>query len=185
MPNCVTRRRKALQLLSMPPLKYPCLPGCLAVLAPRTCATTPGYESFYQDVNDHNFVFTPNMRPYNEQETLEFSVKADYQMDMGTLTAWALYSDQEQYLIADGTSGAFGFYGADAACIGSLQSNVASARRQQGPAVSAAGTPAGTGLQLVQANLAWTTCCRPTAPQPVTATSTRSATRKIFPSRCS
>ena len=84
-------------------------------------ATTPGYESFYQDVNSHDFVFSPNMRPYNEQETLEFSIKADYEMDVGTLTAWALYSDVEQYFVADGTSGAFGFYGGDSACISSLQ----------------------------------------------------------------
>lgn len=89
-------------------------------------ATTPGHESFYQDVNDHDFVFSPNIRPYNEQETTEFSVKLDYEMDWGTLTAWTLYSDMEQYFVADGTSGAFGFYGATAECNASLTAQAGS-----------------------------------------------------------
>ena len=62
------------------------------------------------DVNEFEWVYSPNVDPENEQETLEFSVKIDKQMDAGTLTAWALFSDQEQYFLADGTSGAFGFY---------------------------------------------------------------------------
>ena len=62
------------------------------------------------NVNDHDFVYAPNVDPENEQDTLEVSVKVDKQFDSGTLTAWALYSDQDQYFLADGTSGAFGFY---------------------------------------------------------------------------
>ena len=62
------------------------------------------------DVNDFEWVYSPNVDPENEQDTLEVSVKVDKQFDTGTLTAWALYSDQDQYFLADGTSGAFGFY---------------------------------------------------------------------------
>ena len=62
------------------------------------------------DVNDFEWVYSPNVDPENEQETVELSVKVDKQFDSGTLTAWALYSDQDQYFLADGTSGAFGFY---------------------------------------------------------------------------
>ena len=68
------------------------------------------------DVNDFNFVYSPNVDPENEQETVEFSVKIDKQFDTGTLTAWALFSDQEQYFLADGTSGAFGFYNSLETC---------------------------------------------------------------------
>ena len=81
---------------------------------------TPGVESFYQDVNTHEFVFAGNVRPVNEQDVLEFSVKADWDMDWATLTAWGFYSDTEDTFIADGTSGAFGFYGATSACTNSL-----------------------------------------------------------------
>ena len=62
------------------------------------------------NVNDYDFVYSPNVDPENEQETVELSVKVDKEFDTGTLTAWALYSDQEQYFLADGTSGSFGFY---------------------------------------------------------------------------
>ena len=68
------------------------------------------------DVNEFDFVFSPNVDPDNKQETLEFSIKADQELSMGTLTAWALYSDVEQSFIADGTSGAFGFYDDQAHC---------------------------------------------------------------------
>ena len=62
------------------------------------------------DVNDFEWVYSPNVDPENEQDTLEVSVKVDKEFDTGTLTAWALYSDPDQYFLADGTSGAFGFY---------------------------------------------------------------------------
>ncbi|MEH6610179.1 MAG: TonB-dependent receptor [Halioglobus sp.] len=68
------------------------------------------------DVNDFDFVYSNNVDPENDQETIEFSIKMDMELDVGTLTAWALYSDQEQSFIADGTSGAFGFYDATTAC---------------------------------------------------------------------
>ena len=68
------------------------------------------------DVNDFDFVYSPNVDPENEQETIEFSIKVDKELEIGTLTAWALYSDQEQYFLADGTSGAFGFYNAKDHC---------------------------------------------------------------------
>ncbi len=81
---------------------------------------TPGSESFYQDVNTHDFIFAGNVRPVNEQDVLEFSVKADWDMDFATLSAWAFYSDTEDTFIADGTSGAFGFYGGTDSCIATL-----------------------------------------------------------------
>ncbi|MEH6517102.1 MAG: TonB-dependent receptor [Halioglobus sp.] len=68
------------------------------------------------DVNDFDFVYSNNVDPENEQETIEFSIKMDMELDIGTLTAWALYSDLEQSFIADGTSGAFGFYDGTTAC---------------------------------------------------------------------
>lgn len=68
------------------------------------------------DVNDFEWVYSPNVDPENKQETIEFSIKVDKDLEIGTLTAWALYSDQEQSFIADGTSGAFGFYNGKTHC---------------------------------------------------------------------
>lgn len=70
--------------------------------------------ALFEDVNEHDFVFQPNIDPQNEQDALEFSVKLDYEMDWATITGWMLYSDINQYFLADGTSGDFGFFGANA-----------------------------------------------------------------------
>jgi len=69
-----------------------------------------------EDVNDHHFVFQPNIVSDNDQQALELSVKADYELDWATLTGWVLYSDIENNFIADGTSAAFGFFNGNAAC---------------------------------------------------------------------
>lgn len=70
-----------------------------------------------QNVNDHQFAFHANLDPINEQESLEFSVKLDYDMDWATVTAWTLYSDIDQFFFSDGTSGAFGFFATEPSCI--------------------------------------------------------------------
>ena len=94
-----------------------------AAIAFNASFALPGFAAFldnpdfFGNANDHNFIFAPNVDPQNEQDTLEFSIKADYELDIGTLTAWTLYSDQEQFFLADGTSGAFGFYFADQTCL--------------------------------------------------------------------
>ena len=73
--------------------------------------------AFAEDVNSHDFGFYPNIKPFNNQETTEFSVKVDYDVGFGDLTAWGLYSDIENSFGADGTSGAFGFFNTDQRCI--------------------------------------------------------------------
>ena len=70
----------------------------------------------FEDVNDHEFTFQPNIDPLNEQEALEISVKADYDFDFATLTVWSLYSDIDNDFSADGTSGAFGFFNTEQTC---------------------------------------------------------------------
>ncbi len=70
-----------------------------------------------EDVNDHDFVFQPNVVSDNDQQAFEFSIKADYELDWGTLTGWLLYSDIENDFIADGTSAVFGFFNGDSACL--------------------------------------------------------------------
>ncbi|MGD8325475.1 MAG: TonB-dependent receptor [Sphingomonadales bacterium] len=69
-----------------------------------------------EDVNDHQFVFQPNIISNNDQETFELSAKFDYDMDWASLTGWVLYSDIDSNFIADGTSAAFGFFNADETC---------------------------------------------------------------------
>ena len=63
--------------------------------------------AFFEDVNEHPFNFYSNIRPTNEQQTFEASAKIEHEFDNVTLTAWALYSDVDQALTADGTSADF------------------------------------------------------------------------------
>jgi iron complex outermembrane receptor protein len=83
----------------------------------------PAFAAFFnnppafQDSNDFEFLFQPNIVSDNDQDTVEFSTKFDYTMGGGaTLTGWALYSDIQNDFISDGTSAAFGFYNPDLVC---------------------------------------------------------------------
>ena len=76
-----------------------------------------GPPEAYQNVNDFDFLFQANAVSDNDQEVFEFSSRFDYDMVGGsTLTGWVLYSDNDNNLMSDGTSAAFGFYNNDAAC---------------------------------------------------------------------
>ncbi|MBI1404357.1 MAG: TonB-dependent receptor [Porphyrobacter sp.] len=71
---------------------------------PNFAAVDP---AFFEDVNTHPFDYYSNIRPTNDQTTFETSAKIEHRFDGATLTAWALYSDVDQSLTADGTSADF------------------------------------------------------------------------------
>ncbi len=84
----------------------------------------PGFVPFigpdaWEDVNGHDYVFESNLVPENEQELFEISAKLDYELHWAHLTAWVLHSNMDQFLFADGTSGANGLYFAHPECIAS------------------------------------------------------------------
>jgi iron complex outermembrane receptor protein len=89
----------------------------------------PKGAPLYEDVNEHDFVFQANVDPSNDQESKDFSIKIDYEMDWGSVTAWMLYSDIDQNFLADGTSGAFQFFNNEAGC----QASAAAAAAQGVP----------------------------------------------------
>ncbi len=66
--------------------------------------------AFYEDVNDHPFHYYSNIRPTNDQKTFEASLKVDRDLGPVTLSAWTLYSDIKNDLVADGTSADFARY---------------------------------------------------------------------------
>jgi iron complex outermembrane receptor protein len=91
-----------------------------AAFAAKGAALGFGIPDFWQDVNAHVFDYINNIKPVNKQENKQISVKGDWKLDVGTLTAWAAYNDQKNYFLTDGTSAAFGLYGATATCQASL-----------------------------------------------------------------
>ena len=66
--------------------------------------------AFNEDVNDHPFRYYGNIRPTNDQKSFDTSIKVDHDFGSTKLTAWALYSDVKQSLVADGTSADFARY---------------------------------------------------------------------------
>ena len=83
--------------------------------------------AFFEDVNKHPFAYYSNIRPTNDQTSLDFSAKLDHELsDSLKLVGWALYSDVDQDLVADGTSADFArFLGAGKDPITLAQSGVA------------------------------------------------------------
>ena len=63
--------------------------------------------AFYEDVDDHPFNYYSNIRPTNDQQSFDVSAKIEHDFGSTKLTAWALYSDVKQDLVADGTSADF------------------------------------------------------------------------------
>jgi iron complex outermembrane recepter protein len=83
------------------------LPFNAAFALPNFAAVNP---AFYEDVNEHPFRFYSNIRPTNDQTSFDVSGKIEHEFGAMKLTAWALYSDVKQDLVADGTSADFARY---------------------------------------------------------------------------
>jgi iron complex outermembrane receptor protein len=87
-------------------------------------ATFTGNPDFFQDVNDHDFVYINNVVPKNEQENKQISIKGEWDLDVGTLTAWVAYNDQTNFFLTDGASAAFGLYARTAECQADIAAQV-------------------------------------------------------------
>jgi len=87
-----------------------------ASLALKEVGQIPGLGLFWADPNQHNFVYSNNVKPQNEQENINFSVKGDWDLSLGTLTAVVAFNDQKNYFLTDGTSAAFFLYSLTASC---------------------------------------------------------------------
>jgi iron complex outermembrane receptor protein len=88
---------------------------------------TPGADQFFKDVNSHEFAYMFNVPPVNEQETADLSLKYTEDLSDGReLTAILAYNHLEEFLLSDGTSGAFGgYFGVPACAASNTASNLA------------------------------------------------------------
>jgi iron complex outermembrane receptor protein len=66
-----------------------------------------GQSAFFNDVNDHEFIFAFNVPGENEQKTTELSLKADWRNEGFDITTVVAYNNLEEYLLSDGTSASF------------------------------------------------------------------------------
>ena len=75
-----------------------------------------GHPGFFEDSNAHDFTYINNVKPENEQDNLNLSVKGDWDVGVGTLTGVLAYNQQDNNFITDGAS-PFGQYRAEPNCI--------------------------------------------------------------------
>jgi iron complex outermembrane receptor protein len=73
----------------------------------------------WEDPNSHDFIYLNNVKPQNEQENINLSIKGDFDVGLGTLTTILAYNEQDNFFLTDGTSAAFGLYAINPACIDS------------------------------------------------------------------
>lgn len=73
-------------------------------------------NAFWENPNQHDFVYINNVKPDNGQKNLNLSVKGDFDIGPGTLTTVAAYNDQKNYFLTDGTSAAFYLYSLTSSC---------------------------------------------------------------------
>ncbi len=88
-----------------------------ASLALQEAALAGFGDIFWEDPNKHDFVYLNNVKPENEQENINLSIKGDFELGANTLTAVAAYNDQTNYFLTDGTSAAFFLYSLTDSCI--------------------------------------------------------------------
>ena len=97
-----------------------------ASVALKDAAVGSGFGPLWEDPNAHQFVYINNIRPVNEQENKDVSVKGTWNVAVGTLTATLAYNDQTNFFLTDGASDAFGLYSANPGCQASFNSIYAS-----------------------------------------------------------
>lgn len=78
-----------------------------------------GEPDFNIDVNDHEFMFQPNVDALNRQETLESSIRFETDIGFADLVGYVAYNNIKNNFYADGTSGTFGFFANEPNCIAS------------------------------------------------------------------
>ncbi len=87
-----------------------------ASLALAEAAAFLGAPPFQEDANAHPFAYINNVKPVNEQDNLNLSLKGEWDVGVGTLTAVAAYNDQDNFFLTDGTSAAFFLYSLTTSC---------------------------------------------------------------------
>jgi iron complex outermembrane receptor protein len=84
-----------------------------------------GAPPFDEDPNDHSFFYTNNVIPQNEQDNINFSIKGDWDLGVGTLTGVLAWNDQDNFFLTDGASDAFYLYALTPSCNTSFAARLA------------------------------------------------------------
>ena len=53
--------------------------------------------AFYENVNNHDFRYINNVKPRNEQENTNLSLKGEWALDYATVTSYLAFNRQNNY----------------------------------------------------------------------------------------
>ncbi|MCY4357066.1 MAG: TonB-dependent receptor [Gammaproteobacteria bacterium] len=87
-----------------------------ATFAIPAFVSTFGAPNYFQDPNSADLRFAFNTPGENDQETLDLTLKADWNLGFADLIANIAYNDLQEYLLSDGTAASFYGYEVTPAC---------------------------------------------------------------------
>ena len=96
-----------------------------AALALADAAAGLNAPIFQEDPNGHVFRYLNNIKPVNDQENINLSVKGEWGIGRNTLTGYVAWNKQENNFVTDGTSAAFNLYSTTSSCLASNDARMA------------------------------------------------------------
>lgn len=81
-------------------------------------AAASGNPLFNEDINKHEFIYTSNNDPVNNQTNFELSLRGSHDLDFATLSGYVAYNNFKNNQSSDNPSGtAFGYFAAEPSCV--------------------------------------------------------------------
>lgn len=96
-----------------------------ASLALADAAAGLNVPIFQEDANQHVFQYMNNVKPVNDQDNINLSLKGEWEVGANSLTGYVAYNNQENNFVTDGTSAAFNLYSTTTSCINSNDARMA------------------------------------------------------------
>lgn len=96
-----------------------------ASLALADAAAALDTPIFQEDPNKHLFQYLNNVKPVNDQDNINVSLKGEWAAGANTLTGYVAYNKQDNNFVTDGTSAAFNLYSSTDSCIASNDARMA------------------------------------------------------------
>lgn len=80
---------------------------------------------FQEDPNAHVFEYLNNVKPVNDQDNINLSLRGEWAVGRNALTGYVAWNKQDNNFVTDGTSAAFNLYSTTTSCIASNDARAA------------------------------------------------------------
>jgi iron complex outermembrane recepter protein len=80
-------------------------------LALQEAASALNFPPFSENPNTQQFFYINDIKPTNNQRNIDFSLKGEWKLGLGTLTSYVAHNDQTNEFLTDGASSFFQYFG--------------------------------------------------------------------------